>query len=90
MSNWTHLDAEALYNVAKWGSGYFGINPGGRLIVRPESRTVGGPELDLYDLIGQIRRRGVEAPILLRFNGILRARVREIHAAFDNARTEYG
>jgi arginine decarboxylase len=96
MSNWTHLDAEALYNVAKWGSGYFGINPGGRLIVRPEGRGPGGaggpggPELDLYDLIGQIRRRGVEAPILLRFNGILRARVREIHAAFDNARSEYG
>src|SRR5262245_54542131 len=91
MSNWTHLDAEALYNVAKWGSGYFGINSNGRLIVRPEGRAAGeAGELDLFELIGQIRRRGVEAPILLRFNGILRARVREIHQAFNNARAEYG
>src|SRR5215510_11216653 len=91
MSNWTHLDAEALYNVAKWGSGYFGINSQGRLIVRPEGRaaTEAG-EIDLFDLIGQIRRRGVEPPILLRFNGILRARVREIYSAFDAARAEYG
>jgi len=91
MSNWTHLDAEALYNVAKWGSGYFGINPAGRLSVRPHGRTPeASGEIDLYELIGQIRRRGVEAPILLRFNGILRARVREIHQAFNNARAEYG
>jgi len=91
MTNWTPIDAEALYNVAKWGTGYFGINPQGRVSVRPGGR--GNPdqgEIDLFDLIGQIRRRGVEAPILLRFNGILRARVNEIHAAFNTARTEYG
>ena len=91
MSNWTHLDAEALYNVAKWGSGYFGINSNGRLSVRPDGRAANElGEIDLYELIGQIRRRGVEPPILLRFNGILRARVNEIHAAFNAARTEYG
>ena len=91
MTSWTHLDAEALYNVAKWGSGYFGINPAGHLVVRPDGRSVADPrEIDLYELIGQIRRRGVEAPILLRFNGILRARVRELYAAFDAARAEYG
>src|SRR6185503_8505438 len=39
MTNWTHLDAEALFNVAKWGSGYFGINSQGRLIVRPDGRA---------------------------------------------------
>ena len=91
MSNWTHLDAEALYNVDKWGSGYFGIHSQGRLIVRPDGRGASeAGEIDLFDLIGQIRRRGVEPPILLRFNGILRARVREIHGAFNNARAEYG
>ncbi len=91
MSSWTHLDAEALYNVAKWGSGYFGINSLGHVVVRPDGRTGGDQqEIDLFELIGQIRRRGVEPPILLRFNGILRARVREIYAAFDAARSEYG
>ena len=41
-------------------------------------------------MIGQIRRRGLEAPILLRFDGILRARVRELYEAFNQARAEYG
>ncbi len=45
--------------------------------------------MDLPELIGQIRRRGVAAPILLRFDGILRARARQINAAFNNARREY-
>ncbi len=91
MSSWSHQDAEALYNVAKWGSGYFGINSLGHVVVRPDGRTASEQgEVDLHELIAQIRRRGVEPPILLRFNGILRARVRELYSAFDAARSEYG
>ena len=35
------------------------------------------------------RRRGVQTPLLLRFDGILRARVRDIAGAFDRARAEF-
>ena len=85
MSVWTQQDAETLYNIANWGGGYFGINFRGNVVVRPDSET----EIDLYELMGQIRRRGVDAPILLRFDGILRARVRELFSAFEQARNEY-
>ncbi len=88
MSPWTHRDAEALYNVPNWGGGYFGINERGDMVVRPNGTST--PEIDLHELIAQIRRRGVDAPILLRFDGILKARVREIFGAFDRARAEYG
>jgi arginine decarboxylase len=85
-----------LYNVPNWSGGYFAINRDGNVVVRPDGQAPVGagardvPELDLFELIGQIRKRGVEAPILLRFNDILRGRVREIHHAFNTARREYG
>ena len=37
----------------------------------------------------QIKRRGVATPLLLRFDGILRTRVRAVKAAFDQARSEF-
>ncbi len=91
MSPWTFRDAEALYNVPNWGGGYFGINERGNTVVRPNGPlSPAQPEIDLAELIAQIRRRGVDTPILLRFDGILKARVREIFSAFDKARAEYG
>jgi len=86
MSNWTPQDSETLYNVPNWAKGFFSIGPQGTVQVHPSrsERTI-----DLGGLLEQIKRRGVQAPILLRFDGILRTRVREIKAAFDTAREEF-
>ena len=88
---WTHQDAEALYNVNNWGRGYFSVNAQGNLEVTPEGP--GGPAgltpVDMHTLMGQIRRRGIATPVLLRFDGILRARVRELNTASNAARAEF-
>lgn len=86
--SWTPTDSEALYNLPNWGSGYFRINEAGNLTVRPDERK--DEEVDLYELTGEILRRGVRAPLLLRFDGILRDRVRRLTAAFDQARADSG
>jgi len=89
MATWSHVDSETLYNVPNWGRGYFRINAEGNAEVTPEGPTVpGGPTIDIHKLIGEIQRRGIEMPILLRFDGILRSRVREINDAFNKARAE--
>jgi arginine decarboxylase len=85
--SWNPDASEALYNVPAWGGGLFAINAAGNVQVSPDGRD--GPSVDLFDLIGQIRRRGVAAPLLLRFDGLLRARVRQLNAAFNNARREF-
>ncbi|MDA1266526.1 MAG: biosynthetic arginine decarboxylase, partial [Planctomycetota bacterium] len=85
---WTPSDSENLYHVPRWGGGYFAIDGQGHLQVTPDGKE--GPSIDLHDLIGTIRRRGVAAPMLLRFDGILRSRVRELNAAFNRARREFG
>ena len=91
MAKWTHLDSENLYNVQKWGQGFFHVNEQGNVEVRPEgSDRPNRAGIDLYELLGQLLRRGVSTPILLRFDGILRSRVRAMFQTFDNARREFG
>ncbi len=90
MARWTHQDSENLYNISKWGLGFFQINEKGNVEVRPEGPDrPTRPGIDMYELLGQILRRGVSTPILMRFDGILRARVRAMNEAFNNARREF-
>lgn len=90
MTPWTHVDGEALYNVPNWGRGYFRINSEGNVEATPEGPDrPNKPAIDIYQLLGQILRRGIQTPILMRFDGILRARVRELNNAFNAARAEF-
>jgi len=90
MAAWTHVDGESLYNVQNWGRGYFRINPAGNVEVTPEGPDrPDSPGIDVHELIGQIKRRGIATPVLLRFDGILRSRVRELNNAFNAARAEF-
>jgi arginine decarboxylase len=84
---WNAARSEELYNISAWGEPFFGVSPLGNLTVTPEGRE--GGSIDLPKLVEQIRQRGVGAPLLLRFDGLLRARVRLINAAFNHARREY-
>jgi len=88
MAEWNHLDSEALYNVSRWGADFFRVNERGHVEVTPDGAG-STASVDLHDLIGEIRLRGVATPILLRFDGVLRTRVRQIGEAFDNARQEF-
>jgi len=91
LSSWTTSDSEALYNVPNWGRGYFHVNSAGNVAVTPERNGSGEtPAIDLHELIGQIERRGINMPVLLRFDGILRGRVRDLNRAFEAARAEFG
>ena len=90
MARWTHLDSETLFNISKWGLGFFRINDKGNVEVRPEGPDrPDRPGIDMAELLGQILRRGVSTPILMRFDGILRSRVRNMNEAFNNARKEF-
>jgi arginine decarboxylase len=74
--------------TSEWGQGFFRVNE--NVEVRPEGADrPNRPGIDLHELLGQLLRRGVSTPILLRFDGILRARVRAMFEAFNNARREF-
>ena len=82
-STWTIDDASELYDVPRWGAGYFSVGPDGTLLVHPDRDPA--RSIDLKSLIERIEHRGLELPILLRFNDILRDRLRELHDCFANA-----
>jgi arginine decarboxylase len=72
-----------IYAIDRWGEGYFGINADGHLYARPDP---GCPtEVDLALLAARIDAAGLSLPVLVRFNDILRHRVRALHDAFVDA-----
>ncbi len=80
---WTVAEAAELYELARWGKGYFSIGDQGHLRVHPECDP--HRHIDLKILVDQLQLRGLELPILIRFNGILKNRLRELHDAFQEA-----
>ena len=91
MPSWSPEQSESLYNVANWGGGFFSVNGRGNVEVHPGGDAESGQNgIDLEGLIEDIRRRGIELPLLLRFGGILRSRVRQLGEAFAAASREFG
>jgi len=82
MESWELSKSVALYGVQSWGEGYFDINANGMVVARPNKT---GTEINLYDTVRSLVQRGVNVPVLLRFDGIIRDRVRRLCAAFTSA-----
>ncbi|MDN5937836.1 MAG: arginine decarboxylase, partial [Salinisphaera sp.] len=80
--DWNAANSLALYRVANWGEGYFGINAAGHASVRPHPD---GPELDLLEVADAIERAGLRLPALLRFTDVLADRVGRLQMAFRRA-----
>ncbi|HTF36020.1 MAG TPA: biosynthetic arginine decarboxylase [Myxococcota bacterium] len=88
MRGWTIRDSLELYLVQNWGAGFFTINDAGRVEVRPGGNGGGG--IDLLELVGDLERRGLRPPLLVRFSDILASRVKGLCGAFASAIQEYG
>ena len=79
----TVTDAAELYEVARWGKGYFSVSPVGHVLVHPTKDPA--RSIDLKQLIDHLLLRGIHLPVLIRFRDILRHRVGDIHNAFKTA-----
>jgi arginine decarboxylase len=82
-STWTAADAGEIYDVARWGKGYFSVSAGGHLLVHPTKEL--NRIIDLKELVDILVERGISPPILIRFGDILEHRLGEIHRAFAKA-----
>ncbi len=85
--SWKLHDAFETYGIKNWGKGYFGINKLGHVVVHPDKNAE--RSIDLKDLVEQLRNRGIQPPMLLRFSDILQHRIGEIAAAFAKSIDEY-
>lgn len=81
-------EVSELYNVKRWGSGYFSVNDRGNLCVLPERRE-DGPRIDFMEVINEIKEQKIAFPAVIRFQDILRSQVRLINTTFRETIAEY-
>src|SRR5688500_657082 len=80
---WSVHDASELYEVTRWGNGYFSVNSSGHLEVHPTKDPQRA--IDLKQLVDRLQLRGIGLPVLVRFTDILQHRLGEIYGAFQSA-----
>jgi arginine decarboxylase len=85
-SDWSIERAEQYYNIAGWGAGYFSVNEKGHVVVHPHGQP--GPVIDLMDVVEDIRERNIGFPCVVRFQDVLRARVKQINESFARSVAE--
>ncbi len=76
------------YGIDNWGQGYFGVNRHGHLVVRASEND--NNSADVYEIVEDLRKRGINTPILLRFPQLLAGQVRKLQKSFKNSIKEFG
>ena len=97
MSEWSPRQSADLYRVSDWGAGFFSVSEDGHLRVHPrggETSSTGAsaaasPSIDLPNLVGELERRGLRRPMLIRFSDILARRIEALAACFEEAVAEH-
>src|SRR4030095_17052638 len=64
----TVTDATELYEVDRWGKGYFSISSEGHVLVHPTKDP--SRAIDLKQLTDHLVLRGIQVPVLIRFRDV--------------------
>ncbi len=93
-ADWDLPAAVSTYNIDRWGSGYFSINARGNIQVSPlpgvTTTKSGNPAtIDLMDVVAEAREQGLTFPLCVRFQDLLRHRVKTICEAFASAIAQF-
>lgn len=83
---WSIEDAAELYQLRAWGKGFFDVEPGGHVVVRPTRDPK--RQIDLHEVVAGLRERGFGTPVLLHFGDLLEQRLKDLHDAFAKAITD--
>ena len=84
LGRWTKEKSEELYGIQNWGNGYFSISDQGEVMVNPYKDN-DSVAISLMDIISGIRERGLEMPVLLRFENLLDAQISFLNNSFGEA-----
>ncbi|HEX9959629.1 MAG TPA: biosynthetic arginine decarboxylase [Pyrinomonadaceae bacterium] len=76
------------YGIENWGAGYFGVNRKGNLVVHPSENDTKSAA-DVKEIIDDLKKRGINAPVLLRFPQLIVGQIRKLQKAFKNSIKEY-
>jgi len=83
--NWTAADSADLYGIDAWSNGYFAVSRTGETTVHLVDTDGSMKDVSLFEVMKGLLERGTEAPVLLRFRDLLRARIDELNKSFIKA-----
>lgn len=84
LGRWTKEKSEELYGIKNWGAGYFSISPEGEVLVNP-SKGGDTVSVSLMEIINGVRERGLDMPVLLRFENLLDSQISFLNDTFRKA-----
>ncbi|MBR5186678.1 MAG: biosynthetic arginine decarboxylase, partial [Akkermansia sp.] len=85
VKNWSTADSAELYGVENWSNGYFGVSRNGEVTVNLIDTDGEARPVSLHTIMKGLDERGTDAPVLLRFRDLLRARIDELNQSFIKA-----
>lgn len=84
---WNVTRSTELYDISRWGKGYFSVSDEGHLLVHPTREP--GRSISLKKLVDTLVLRGIDPPLLLRFPEILGMQMQELDQVFRSAIAEH-
>lgn len=84
LNRWNKEKAKELYNIKNWSESYFTINDEGDVAVKPFKRN-SQVSVSLTEILSGLKERGIEMPVLLRFEDILDSQITYLNNSFNNA-----
>ncbi|WP_188151114.1 biosynthetic arginine decarboxylase [Teredinibacter waterburyi] len=82
--SWSADRSAELYGVNDWGVGYFSVSQDGLLTVTSENNGHKS-EVPLLNIVQDIKERGMDVPVLVRFEDLLEQQIGRLNGAFNNA-----
>ena len=86
-ASWAPAKSEELYGFKRWGAGHFSVDPKGFVQVHPQGDA---RAIRIMDVIDEAKGKGLGAPMVIRFQDLLRHRVKQLNEVFAHAIREEG
>ncbi len=86
-SSWSAAQSEELYGFKRWGSGHLSVDDEGFVSMQP---LADGRGIRIVDVVNEARSMGLKAPMVIRFQDLLRHRVIQLNELFNQAIKEEG
>ena len=81
ISEWSIEHADEIYQISRWGEGYFSVNSKGDLCVNP-TQTKNGPVINMMEIVEEMKNKNISFPAVIRFHDILRSQVANLNKTF--------
>jgi arginine decarboxylase len=86
-SSWSAAKSEELYGFKRWGSGHISVDDEGFVAMQP---LADGRGIRIVDVVNEALSMGLKAPMVIRFQDLLRHRVIQLNELFNKAIKEEG